>query len=331
MKVAVVIPAFQVRDFILDVLSRIDDSVFLIVVVDDCCPERTGEHVRQHTKADRVIVVRNGRNMGVGGATLVGFRRALDEGAEIIVKIDGDGQHRPEWIPQFTGPVSNGKADVAKGNRFYDVGDVVAMPKGRLLANLALSFLAKLSTGYWDVFDPANGLFAVHRKVASRLPMARIARRYFFETDLLFHLNLLQAKVLEVPMEAIYGQEPSGVRPWREALYFLARCLRNAFWRVLYSYYLRGFSVASLMLAMGLALVVFGTGYGIANWGGPATPGTVMVAGLPFLVGSQMLIAFLTHDMSRQPEQAIHPRLFGDGGKRHAADDSSELSRQAEP
>ena len=163
-KVAVVIPAYNVSRFIVDLLARIDQSVSTIIVVDDCCPEHTGDLVRRSVDDQRIIVISNARNLGVGGATMVGFQRALDEGADIIVKLDGDGQHFPEWVPQLIGPIADRDADMVKGNRLYDVENARRMPTGRLLANVLLSLLAKVSTGYWDLFDPANGFVAIRRR-----------------------------------------------------------------------------------------------------------------------------------------------------------------------
>lgn len=315
-KVAVVIPAHRVSRFILDILARIDDGVARIIVVDDCCPERTGELVRRSVDDPRVALLTNSVNLGVGGATVAGFRRALAEGADIIVKLDGDGQHYPEWISQLIRPIADGDADMVKGNRFYDIESVRRMPNGRLLANAVLSFTAKLSTGYWGLFDPANGFLAIHRKVASRLPLRKIDRGYFFETDLLFRANLLMAKVVEVPIEAVYGIERSGVSVLREAPPFLWKSIRNTFKRLLYCYFLRGFSVASMLLTTGVCAVLFGLSFGIHHWWAStelATAGTVMLAGLPVLSGLQMLIAFVGHDITKQPDSPIHPRLRGDG------------------
>lgn len=315
-RVAVVIPALRVRSSILDVLARIGDAVALVIVVDDGCPEDTGALVTDRIDDDRVVVVRNPATLGVGGATCVGFRRALVEGADILVKLDGDGQHDPAWLPHLVRPIATGDADMVKGNRFYDVENVRRMPFGRLLANVALTFAAKLSTGYWDMFDPANGFLAIHRKVASRLPLDRIDAGYFFETDLLFRVGILMARIVEVPVEAIYGSEKSGVRLLREAPPFLYKSLRNTVKRVFYCYFLRGFSVASLLLLLGLCAIAFGASFGLYHWladPAAATAGTVMVAALPVLSGLQMLIGFIGHDIARQPTSAIHTRLHGEG------------------
>ena len=233
--VAVVIPAYQTVLSIEDVLSRIDASVSHIIVVDDCCPDGTGQRVHETVTDPRVSVIFNARNLGVGGATAVGFQAAYDAGADIIVKLDGDGQHRPEWVPLLLAPVAEGSADMAKGNRFADFAACLrTMPVQRLMANVLLSAVSRPATGYWSVADPACGFLALHRKVVGRLPWERIDQGYFFESDLLFRVGMLKARVVEVPVAPVYHtRTPSRVQLQREALPFAGKLLRNFARRVL--------------------------------------------------------------------------------------------------
>ena len=314
-KIAVVIPSYRVRAHILDVIARIGPEVGTIYVVDDCCPEQSGCLVEESGRDSRVIVLRNPINLGVGGATLAGMRQAAADGAEAIVKIDGDGQMDAAHIPNFVGVILSGEADYAKGNRFFEPEGVVAMPLGRLIGNAGLSFLAKLSTGYWHAFDPTNGYFAIHASLIPQLPLDKIAKRYFFESDMLFRLGLIGARVADVPMHAQYGDEVSGLKPMREIPRFALAHMRNFGKRIAYNYFIRNFSVASIELVLGVVLTLFGFAYGLAYWGfnEPATAGTVMVAALPIIVGVQMLLAFLNYDIGATPAQALHPRLKTSG------------------
>lgn len=311
-RVAVVIPCYRVAAHIGALVSAIGPEAHAIYIVDDSCPEGSGKVV-QHELADpRVQVMFHDRNQGVGGATMTGMREALADGADILVKIDGDGQMDPRLLPRFINSIRSGEADFAKGNRFFDPAGLAAMPLTRLVGNAVLSFLAKLSTGYWRSFDPTNGYIAIHAKVAELLPWDRIDKRYFFESDLLFRLNILQAKVVDIPMPAVYGSERSNLRPWREILPFMLGHTRNFGKRVVYNYFLRNFSIASVELVLGLLLLMFGTVYGVVNWspgGVPATAGTVMLAGLPVIVGFQLVLAFINYDIQVTPTAALHPRL----------------------
>ena len=146
-RIAVVVPSFRARASLPGVLARIGPEVAAVYVVDDACPEGTGEHVRSTCTDPRVRVLRHDVNQGVGGATITGYRAALADGATVVVKLDADGQMDPALVPQLVGPILAGEADYAKGNRFYDLEGLRSMPAERLLGTAALSFLSKLSTG----------------------------------------------------------------------------------------------------------------------------------------------------------------------------------------
>jgi len=123
-------------------------------------------------------------NQGVGRAVMSGYQAAISDGVKVIVKVDGDGQMDPCLIPYFVEPILLGEADYTKGNRFYDLEKIRAMPSMRLFGNAVLSFMSKVSSGYWDLFDPINGYTAIHSGVANHLPFRKIRRRYFFESDI---------------------------------------------------------------------------------------------------------------------------------------------------
>ncbi|AEH87073.1 glycosyltransferase family 2 protein [Mesorhizobium opportunistum] len=309
--IAVVIPSYRVRNHILAVLSQIGSEVTAIYVVDDACPEDTGRFVEEHVADRRVKVLWNSENLGVGGATLAGMKQAAADGADVIVKIDGDGQMDPALIPSFVNVILTGEADYAKGNRFFDPEGVASMPLGRLIGNAGLSFLAKISTGYWHSFDPTNGFFAIHASLVGLLPLEKISRRFFFESDLLFRLNVLTARVVDVPMHSHYADEVSNMKPHREIPRFALAHLRNFGKRIFYNYFIRNFSIASLELVLGLALLLFGVVYGLSKWGTavPATAGTVMMAALPIIVATQLLLAFINYDIQSVPRSTLHLRL----------------------
>lgn len=309
--IAVVIPCYRVSNSILDVIAAVGPGVDAIYVVDDACPELSGGIVEENTSDPRVTVIYKPTNEGVGGATLTGIEQARKDGAKLIVKIDGDGQMDAGLIPFFCSPILAGEADYTKGNRFFEPESVLGMPWVRVVGNMGLSFLSKFSSGYWHVMDPTNGFFAIHGEVASLLRNEKIAKRFFFESDLLFRLNLIGARIVDIPMDAHYADEKSNLNPFRELPIFAAYHLRNAMKRIFYSYFIRGFSLASIELLLGLALIIFGFIFGLINWTGeePATAGTVMLAALPIIVGVQFLMGFLNYDINATPSTALHPRL----------------------
>ncbi|MBI2769641.1 MAG: glycosyltransferase family 2 protein [Burkholderiales bacterium] len=314
-KIAVIIPCYRVKAHILGVLGRIGEEVALIYVVDDACPEGSGQWVREKCMDPRVTVLQNATNLGVGGAVMAGYEAALQGGADILVKVDGDGQMDPSLIPKFVAPIAAGRADYTKGNRFYDLAQLGRMPRVRLVGNAVLSFMAKLSTGYWNVFDTTNGFTALHAKVARHIPFGKVSQRYFFETDMLFRLNIVRAVVIDIPMDASYGSESSSLRISRILLEFLGKHARNLFKRIVYNYFLRDMTVASLELVLGAGMLAFGLLFGGYHWfravyTGMATPlGTIMLAALPTLLGLQFLLAFIGFDVANVPRRPLHGDL----------------------
>jgi glycosyltransferase involved in cell wall biosynthesis len=319
-RIAVIIPCYRVASTIAGVLQAIGPEVWRIYCVDDASPDETLGVLRALAERDpRIKVMRRRRNGGVGAAVMAGFRAATSDGAAILVKIDGDGQMNPAFVGQFAAPILNGEADYVKGNRFFALEPVRHMPVARLIGNAGLSFLSKLSSGYWELFDPTNGYIALHADVAALLPMQRIHPRYFFESDMLFRLSTIGARVVELPIETVYGDEKSNLSELRCLATFPLLHLRNFAKRIFYNYFLRNFSIASLNLVLGMLLLAFGAIYGALSWiesastGDPATAGTVMLSALPFITGMQLILNFLSYDIAMTPKAAIHPRI---GGKR---------------
>lgn len=314
LKIAVVIPCYRVGPALRGVISAIGPEVSVIYVVDDACPERSIPN--SITKADtRVMLLHNSENLGVGGAVMRGYIQAIQDDADIVVKIDGDGQMDPAFIPRFIAPIERGEADYTKGNRFYELEQIHRMPVLRVIGNAGLSFITKLSSGYWDIFDPSNGYTAIHSSVLKKLPLHKISKRYFFESDMLFRLNVIRAVVEDIPMDAKYGDEISSLKIYKIFLEFLYKHFVNFLRRIFYNYYLRDMSLASFELPLGVLMFSFGTIFGLHNWylasiGGPATTaGTVMLSALPIIGGFQLILAFLAYDIASVPKLVLHTRL----------------------
>jgi dolichol-phosphate mannosyltransferase len=324
LKIAVVIPCYRVTRSIEQVIQGIGSEVAMIVCVDDACPDNSGSFIAARFATDpRVSVVSNEKNLGVGGAVCHGYHVAIDARADIIVKLDGDGQMEPGLIPNLVAPIAAGDADYVKGNRFFSIETILPMSFVRIVGNAGLSFITKLSSGYWDLFDPTNGFTAIEARVAALLPLDKLHRRFFFESDMLFRLSIVRARILEMPMMSKYADEKSNLSEMRTLLTFPALHARNLWKRICYNYFLRGFSIASLNLVMGLVLFCFGITFGLFQWAQSiaqdqvSTAGTVMLAALPTLLGLQLMLAFLAYDIAMVPTRAIHPDInpsFGPAG-----------------
>ena len=314
LKIAVVIPTYKAKSHILGVIREIGPEVSRIYVVDDCCPDKSGQFVESTCDDPRVVVIQHAANQGVGRAVMTGYQAGIADGMDILVKIDSDGQMDPHLIAEFVRPILDGEADYTKGNRFFDLEKVRSMPTIRLFGNAVLSLMCKLSSGYWNLFDPTNGYTAVHAEVARRLPFDKISQRYFFETDMLFRLNTLRAVVVDVPMEARYADETSHLKISKIIGEFLVKHARNFAKRIFYNYYLRDMSLASIELPLGILMFLFGLSYGSYHWlssaqAGVATPaGTVMLSAMPILMGLQLILAFMSFDISSVPKRPLHQR-----------------------
>lgn len=311
--ICAVIPAYKVQDHVLEVVAQVLEHVDHVFVVDDACPMGSGGLVQQRWGDDsRVTVLFQPVNTGVGGAVMRGYQEAQRQGYTIVVKVDGDGQMDAAFIGALVGPLLAGEADYSKGNRFHDPRGLQSMPTTRLLGNAGLSFVTKLSTGYWQLMDPTNGFTALHVGVLPWLPLHKVSQRYFFESDMLYSLGLVQAVVLDVPMPARYGEEQSNLDVKKALFEFGGKHLVRFSKRLLYQYFLRGFSMGSVCLVLSLPLLIFALVLGGFVWansvqtGVAATAGTIMLVALPALLGVQLLLGFFSLDMARAQQRPLH-------------------------
>lgn len=306
-RIAVVIPCYKVTQHVSGVISRIGQTVERIYAIDDCCPHNSGKFIQDNVTDPRVTVLFNEVNKGVGGATKRGYAQALVDGMDIVLKVDGDGQMDPALIPLFIKPITDGRADYSKGNRFFSYEHVSRMPGIRLFGNAVLTFFTKASSGYWNIYDPNNGFTAIHRRALAMLPLDKISNRYFFESDMLFRLNSIRAVVMDVPMVAVYEDEESSLKIQEILLQFLSGHVRNFGKRLAYNYFLRDFNLASLELVAGTLMMLFGIVYGGVHWtnsvitNNVAAGGVVMLAGLSVIVGMQLLLSVFNYDVQHTP------------------------------
>lgn len=314
--IAVVIPCYRVEREIGAVLLAVPGYIRHILVVDDASPDRTAEIVAAAAKSDsRIELIRHAKNLGVGGALKTGFVRALALGAQVVVKLDGDGQMDATHLPDLLAPLLKGQADYAKGNRFRDFQALQRMPLVRRVGNMGLGFLAKVATGYWNLFDPTNGYVAIHADALAQLPLERVDNSYFFETSMLANLYLIGAVVRDVPMPARYRGETSSLSIRRTLLEFPLKLLRTFLRRILLKNLIYDFSMESVYLLAGLPLLLFGLVFGSIKWisyasqGIPAPTGTVMLPTLSVLLGIQFLIAAIEIDIRSTPKEPLSRAL----------------------
>lgn len=312
--IAVVIPAFKAAGTIGLVIADVPAAVAHIVVVDDASPDDLAATIGSIADP-RVHLVRHRENQGVGAATLSGYDAALALGADVVVKLDADGQMDARAVPALVHPIVRHEADYAKGNRFLHAPELASMPRSRRVGNAGLSFWTKLASGYWPVFDPTNGYVAIHASLIPLLDRTRIAPRYFFETSMLIELNRLRAVVQDVYLPARYGGAASSLSERRALAGFPPRLVAATWRRIVRQYFIQDFTTVSLYLVAGLVLLAFGGVWGAWHWalsvrdGVPATTGTVMLAVLPVILGVQLWLQAIAQDIGNVPTRPIQDTL----------------------
>ena len=306
-RIAVVVPAYNEARHVGGVLRSVPEYVDHVIAVDDCSTDDTPSVIASGGDA-RVVSLRTPENQGVGGATMLGYLKALELGCDVAAKMDGDGQMPPEHLHLLLDAVIEQGYDYAKGNRFLAGGSLAGMPRHRLLGNVVLTFVNKLASGYWHVFDPQNGYTAISSEALRRLDLSWIHRRYFFENDMLIALNFHNARVRDVAIPARYGDEESKLNPFHAGMTFPLLFIPR-FWRRIYQkYVLRDFSPIALFLFMGLLLFAWGVAFGAYHWAlsilteHVATTGTVMLAVLPLILGFQLILQAIVLDIQETPK-----------------------------
>ncbi len=310
MRLAVVIPCYNVSRHIEQVIDGIPSDILWIILVNDASKDDTDSVIQAILpKEKRIIYIRHDKNQGVGGAMITGYQKAMELEADITIKIDGDGQMDPVYINALLKPIVDGKADVTKGNRFRDLIALRQMPFTRRIGNLGLSFLIKAASGYWNIFDPTNGYTAISEDVLKNINFKKIHTRYFFESSMLIEMYHARAVVQDISMKAKYGDEISGLSVTRTLFEFPPKLTTAFFRRILLKYFLFEFNIASVYILFGVPLFLFGAIYGGVNFIKYATShieaptGTVVIPTLLITLGFQLLLSAANYDIENYPKK----------------------------
>ena len=306
LRIAVIVPVYNVAPHIESVVDSIPSFVDRIIVVNDCSRDGTAEILRR-IQNPRMLVLTHEKNQGVGGAVVTGFRCALEDQYDVCVKMDGDGQMDPHYLPDLLDPLAEDGYGYAKGNRFLDSERLQTMPAVRLFGNYVLTFLTKMSSGYWHVFDPQNGYLAIRREALTKIDLPHLAKRYFFENDMMVHLNVFNVRVKDVSMPARYGDEKSSMRLSEIVLTFPRYLVRRFCYRLYQKHILRDFSPIALFWVLGTGMFGWGFLFGLFTWGKSivlhqvATTGTVMLSVLPLMLGFELILQGMILEIRESP------------------------------
>jgi glycosyltransferase involved in cell wall biosynthesis len=300
--VAVVVPAYNEEALVAETIAGIPSFVDRIIVVDDASTDATAE--RAGSFADpQIEVVKHERNRGVGAAIVTGYKRALDERMDVTVVMAGDNQMDPEELEKIAGPVLAGEVDYAKANRLFSGLAWKVMPKSRFFGNAVLSLLTKIASGYWHVADSQAGYTAISLATLEQLDLDRVYTRYGFPNDLLVHLNVINARIRDIPSRPIYDVgETSGIKIRRVVPGISWLLLKGFFWRLGAKYVIRDFHPLVFFYLLGILMTVVGLGLGLAETilrflGHGIPTATIVLVALLLIAGSQFTLFAMWFDM----------------------------------
>jgi glycosyltransferase involved in cell wall biosynthesis len=305
-KISIVIPAYKVGNHIKSVVDSIPKEVDFIVIVDDGCPSGSTANI---TTNESLFICQHEVNKGVGAAVVTGYKKSIELGADIVVKVDGDGQMDLGYLKFLLEPVLTGVSDYSKGNRFKDFNALKKMPKIRLFGNSVLSFMVKASSGYWNIMDPTNGYTAISKKSLLKLNLDSLAKRYFFESDMLINLNIANCVVSDVSIPAKYKDESSSLSVTKTIFEFPILLFLGLVKRAFYKYFVYDFNMASVYIIFGMPMTLFGFFHGSYSWyqavssSVEASTGTVMLSALPIILGMQFLLQAISIDIGNIPKK----------------------------
>lgn len=236
--ISVIVPSYNEETQIAGVIESMPSLVDEIIVVDDKSHDRTIEVVESLMPGHpRVRLVARDQNGGVGAAIESGYRAFVDGQNDVAVVMAGDGQMHPDDLERILDPVVEGEADYSKANRLtldYSWEDI---PRVRLFGNMVLSFLTRLSTGYWTIGDAQTGYTAANRRLVKAFVRRGLYPRYGVPNDLLITCALVGAVVVDVPTAPVYNVgEQSKLRPRKVMLPILGILIRGFFKRMTVRY-----------------------------------------------------------------------------------------------
>lgn len=230
MKTLIIIPAYNEQDSIKNVVDNliVNYPAYDYVIINDCSTDRTA-----------AICAENGYNvlhlpcnLGIGGGVQTGYKYALENGYDIAVQMDGDGQHDPAFLDELTRMLKSGEADVCIGSRFITKEGFQSSGMRRLGISF-LSALIRLCCGA-KVKDVTSGYRAVNRKL-----IEEYAQNYaddYPEPEAIVAAKLCGARIVEVPvvMKSREGGE-SSISPIRSVYYMIKVSLAVLFYRIVVS------------------------------------------------------------------------------------------------
>ena len=236
-RIGVVITIYNEESLIEEVINTIPSFVDKIYAINDGSSDSTSEILFRLVETnERLVVITHKNNKGVGAGKVSGYKTALKDGMDVTVMMAGDGQTDPAYLSNIITPIAEGQADYSKGTRLSSSRHRKEMYAWRLFGNFLLTWLTRISSGYWHVSDPQNGYAAMSKKTLERLNVDSICSGWPAENDILVKLHVQKARVVDVPHPAIYRGEKSSIKYSHFVLATSWLLLKNFLWRIYREY-----------------------------------------------------------------------------------------------
>ena len=219
-RIIAVIPCLNEKQFISDIVTRARRYVGKVIVVDDGSTDNTSEAAQ----AAGAHVIRHKVRQGAGAATRSAFEAAKTYDADILITLDGDGQHNPDEIPQVLAPIFRGEADLVIGSRFLQPNlnqsqpvstSLNHAPKYRKFSIDIINWLYNFGSKF-RVSDSQSGFRAHSRKLFEAIDITE--KGFGFSVQVLIQARQKGFLVKEVPVSCIYHSEGSSLNPMAHGL-----------------------------------------------------------------------------------------------------------------
>jgi len=294
-KISIVIPVYNVGDGIITLIQKVPDFIDRVYLVDDKCPINTGKKYENSNQYNnKVKVIYNNKNLGVGGAVKAGYRESIKDHYEFIIKMDGDNQMDPTQIEKLIDPLLKGY-NYSKGNRFLGKHRIKNYPLPRLYGNIFLSLFSKLSSGYWDIYDPINGFTAIKRECLINLNLEGIDNGYFFETDMMYNLYLGRNRIKDVSVDIKYFKDHiQNMSLIKESFNFFSKNLSRFYKRIKTTYFNNNFTLGTFFISSFILSGLFTLFYGGSNYLHYRSLNSFTPTGIIVISSSFLLLTFLS-------------------------------------
>ena len=234
-KVCIILPCYRVKHKIYTVYKKlINQKIDCLIFVDDNCPQKSVKYLKSRISTNKKVqFIFLRKNLGVGGATLKGFKSAFDQGYDLILKFDSDNQHKIIDLTKIIKKLKEPEVYFCKGYRNLTLKDSIKrkMPLIRTLGASALTVISKITTNNYSLKDVTNGLFGMKSEVLRKVNLKNLKQNYFFEQDLIFRISLKKIKIHQINSEVIYKNETSSMNALKSVVPFFIYHLQNFFYK----------------------------------------------------------------------------------------------------